>query len=92
MTTDCPSCGLPTRPSPVHGGRACPDGCGPQPMGQSQARQLARQLNQSRGGVYIAATVPLGSWGGTEAGWSVFGPEGEVRGEPERVISDVTSV
>lgn len=42
---------------------------------QSEARQLARRLNEAsdhpEGMVNIAHAVPIGSWGGHEQGWSV---------------------
>jgi hypothetical protein len=43
-----------------------------QPMSQTAARTLAKELTKETGRVHIAAAVPLGCWGGTEKGWDVF--------------------
>lgn len=43
-------------------------------MSQTEARELARQLNKGTGMVHIAHAVPLGSWGGHERAWAVTGP------------------
>lgn len=49
-------------------------------MTQTQARREANQL-RARGIWCVAATVPLGAWGGQEDGWTVYigDPNGQHR-------------